>query len=435
MVNRLINILPFLKKKHDRAVIKTVIVFSLLVINPVGFCAVTVDLTAPLSPQPSSQMIQSDASFVTVPIEQIKNFIDAFDTIKNNYVDELNDDELFENATIGLASQLDAYSRYLNDEQYQKLIHFTQNNLGKPSFKLKWSDERQSWEVSQLSAADGAYRQGLRNGMAIDRVEGINIQRLDEQAVTSLLTGTLGSALSLRTRLKEHYKSFDILRDQAVNYDVESSIDADGILIVKIKAFQDNTVHQVEQLLAETKKKNQLNALLIDIRDNPGGVLASAVDLADIFLEQGLIVTIKSRTLPIQQFQASPSQYPINVPIAILQNRFSASAAEVFAAAMKEQNRAIIIGETSYGKGAVQKLFPLNKGALQLTVAYYFTPQGHLIEQQGIEPTVALAIANYSDNRSIVQAAVAMLKNNIPKLSSLTSTPLPQAKLKSEKNF
>ena len=412
MVNCLINIIA-LKKNYGLAVIKKFIVFSLLTINHPSFCAGTAGLTAPLSTQPPSKNIQADKSFVTVPIEQIKNFIDAFDTIKNNYVDELNDDELFENAKIGLASQLDAYSRYLDDEQYQKLIHFTQNDLGEPSFKLKWNDERQSWEVSQLSATDVAYRQGLRNGMVIDRVEGINIQRLEERAVTSLLTGTLGSVLSLRTKLKEHYKTFDVLRDQAVSYDVESSINADGILILRIKAFQENTVAQVEDALAAAEKKNRLNAILIDIRDNPGGVLASAVDLADVFLEQGLIVTTKSRTLPTQQFQASPSQHPIKIPIAILQNRFSASAAEVFAAAMKEQNRAIILGETSYGKGAIQKLFPLNKGALQITVAYYFTPQGNLIENQGITPTIPLDIAKISDNQLIVQSAVAAFKEGM----------------------
>lgn len=137
------------------------------------------------------------------------------------------------------------------------------------------------------------------------------------------------------------------------------------------------------------------------------------MDLADLFLEEGLIVSTKGRLEAAQRFQALPSDQPIRLPVAILQNKYSASAAEVFTAALKEQNRAIVIGERSYGKGAIQKLFPLEQGALQMTVAHYYTPQGHLIEGKGVEPDEFLPILSSHTHEEILTQAIRLFHQMI----------------------
>lgn len=348
-----------------------------------------------------------------IPIEQIRNFVETFQIVKNNYVGELTDTELFDNAMHGLAENLDPYSRYLDAEHYQQLLEFTEGQIAEPSLKLRFNPEQQYWQLHNIVRNSESYRQGLRNGQIVERINGINIQALDERTVRNLLTGTLGSVVTLRVKTEGHVQTIDVLRDQKINYEVEPFLTDDRILVIKIKAFQQDTTHEVQNILKLYEQQTTIRGLMIDIRDNPGGLLAAAVDLADLFLEQGLIVTTKSRIDAPQKFQALPSQQPITYPIAILQSRFSASAAEVFAAALKEQNRAIILGETSYGKGAIQKLFPLKQGALQLTVAHYYTPKGHLIDGKGIEPTYNLNMGKSVTEQQILQQAVQVFENSL----------------------
>ena len=158
------------------------------------------------------------------------------------------------------------------------------------------------------------------------------------------------------------------------------------VLVLKIRVFQQDTANEIKRLIEENSS-SRLKAVLIDLRNNPGGLLSAAVESADLFLNQGLIVTTKSRSEGDQQFQALPSNDFQNLKVGILINHRSASAAEVFTAALKEHKRAWVIGENSYGKGVVQKLFPLPSGAaLQMTVSHYYTPEGHMIEGQGIQP-------------------------------------------------
>lgn len=351
-----------------------------------------------------------------VPIEQIRNFIETFQVIKDNYVDNLSNSILFENAMFGLAEHLDPYSRYLDAEHYQQLLEFTEGQIAEPKLKLQYDPEQRYWYLSKILRDSDNYRKGLRDGQIVERINGVSIQTLDERTIKNMLTGALGSSLSMRVHFDESkVQTLDVVRDQKLNYDVEPFLTDERILVLRIKAFQQNTTAQVQDILKIYQQRtNNIRGILIDVRDNPGGLLSAAVDLADLFLEQGLIVTTKGRIDPPQKFQAFPSPNPITYPIAILQNRFSASAAEVFAAALKEQNRAILLGETSYGKGAIQKLFPLKQGALQLTVAYYYTPKGHLIEGKGIHPDDALNMNPSLTEHQILQQAIFTFDKTLP---------------------
>ncbi len=341
-----------------------------------------------------------------VPIEQIRNFIEVFQTIKTNYVDNVSDRALFENAMHGLAEHLDPYSRYLDEEHYKQLMEFTEGQIATPSLSLIFNSDQQNWQIEQIATNSDGYQRGLRIGQVVERINGINIQASNERAVRSMLTGALGSIVTLRVKEQEGARNIDIIRDQSLNYDVEPFLTDDHILVLKIKAFQQDTTAQVQDILKVYQQRTNVRGLLIDIRDNPGGLLSAAVDLADLFLEQGLIVTTESRIDAPQNFQALPSQNPIYYPIAILQNRYSASAAEVFSAALKEHNRAIVLGETSYGKGVIQKIFPLKQGALQLTVSHYLTPQKHLIEGKGIEPNEILNMSKSLNEQQILHEAL-----------------------------
>lgn len=183
-----------------------------------------------------------------------------------------------------------------------------------------------------------------------------------------------------------------MVRNKKVETDIQAQLLHNHVLVIKVKVFQQDTANQIQNLI-EQYSDNGIKAVLIDLRNNPGGLLSSAVESADLFLSQGIIVSTKSRSEGDQQYQALPGNDYDNLKIGILINNRSASAAEVFTAALKEHGRAWVVGEKSYGKGVVQKLFPLSdSSALQMTVSHYYTPQGNMIEGVGIEPNHIYAL-------------------------------------------
>lgn len=348
-----------------------------------------------------------------VPIEDIQRFVNVFLSVKDNYVEQVSNQQLFENAMQGLVEHLDPYSHYLSRERYQQLLRFTEGQVARPEFNVGFDPASKQWQIQNLSPKSEYYKTGLRNGMLVERIDGLRVQDLEERRVKTLLLGMLGTSVKLYVREGEQIHILDVLRTEKQSYAVEPFLTDEKILVLKIKAFQQDTTSQVQTFVRTYQSQADVKGLLIDLQDNPGGLLSAAVDLAGLFLEKGLIVSTKSRIEADQQFQAFSSQDPISLPIAILQNRYSASAAEVFSAALKENQRAIVLGETSYGKGAIQKLFPLAQGdALQLTVAHYYTPKGHLIDGKGIEPNIALNMQQSEKQRqdAAVLAFVQSLK-------------------------
>lgn len=355
-----------------------------------------------------------DANIEDIPIDQIRQFVETFQLVKKNYVDNVSNDQLFEQASHGLLEGLDPYSRYLTDEQYQQLMQFTEGQIAKIPFQLSYVPEQHQWQIAGIANGSDAYELGLRNGEVVEKINNNAVQYLDQRTVDNLLTGSLGSVVKLKIKRGNRSVIADVVRDQALNYDVEPYLTDERILVLKIKAFQQDTVPQVQHLLSTYQQRAPIRGVIIDIRDNPGGLLSSAVELADLFLEKGLIVSTKGRIEAAQQFQALASQDPITYPVAILQNRFSASASEVFSAALKENQRATVFGETSYGKGAVQKLFPLQQGAVQLTVSHYFTPNGEMIEGKGIEADRKLNMSDQQTDRQIQEQASNQFGRMIP---------------------
>ena len=224
----------------------------------------------------------------------------------------------------------------------------------------------------------------MRNGQTILKIDNQELKNLNQDQVLGLLYGSIGSTVQIQA--ENSTSTIILVRNKKVETDIEPELLHNQVLVLKIRVFQQDTANEIKRIIDEYSS-NRLKAVVLDLRNNPGGLLSAAVESADLFLNQGLIVTTKSRSEGDQQFQALPSNDFQNLKVGILINHRSASAAEVFTAALKEHKRAWVIGENSYGKGVVQKLFPLPSGAaLQMTVSHYYTPEGHMIEGQGIQP-------------------------------------------------
>lgn len=325
-----------------------------------------------------------EQNYAEVPVESIQQFVQIYSIVKENYVDAKNDDALFQQAIKGLVSGLDRYSRYLSPEDYKQLLQYTEGDIASVDFELIYDQQLHQWVIQGLKDNADSAKQGLRNGVAVFKIDDQELKKLNPNQVNSLLNGSIGSTLTLQ--LAQNSSPIILVRNKKIETDIQASVLHNQVLVIKVRVFQQDTANEIKRLIEE-RSSSRLKAVLLDLRNNPGGLLSAAVETADLFLNQGVIVSTKSRSEGDQQFQALPSFEFQNLKLGILINNRSASAAEVFTAAMKDHGRAWVVGEKSYGKGVVQKLFPLSNGAaLQMTVSHYYTPKGQMIEGVGIQP-------------------------------------------------
>lgn len=338
-------------------------------------------------PQPASLEEDWDENGAEVPIESIQQFVQIYGIVKNNYVAEKADDQLFLQAIQGLVSGLDRYSRYLSADDYKQLIKYTESDLATIDFDLKYDDTRAAWSIYHLDPDSDSSKLGLKNGMTVYKLDHQELKQLNSAQVRDLLNGSMGSTLSVQ--LSPGSSPLQLVRNKKMDVaDIHAQMLNNQVLLLRVKVFQQDTANEIKRYIDEYSQQH-LRAVLIDLRNNPGGLLSSAVETADLFLSQGLIVSTKSRAEGDQQFQALPGNDFLGLKLGILINQRSASAAEVFTAALKDHRRAVVIGEKSYGKGVVQKLFPLENGAaLQMTVSHYLTPTGQEIDGKGIQPHI-----------------------------------------------
>ena len=264
------------------------------------------------------------------------------------------------------------------------MIQYTEGDLASVDFNLNYDNHTRSWQIQDLKSGSDSNKLGLKNGQTIIKIDNQELKNLNQDQVQGLLYGSIGSTIQIQP--ENSNSTIILVRNKKVETDIEPDLLHNQVLVLKIRVFQQDTANEIKRIIDEYNP-NKLKAVVLDLRNNPGGLLSAAVESADLFLNDGLIVTTKSRSEGDQQFQALPANKFQKIKLGILINRRSASAAEVFTAALKEHKRAWVIGENSYGKGVVQKLFPLPNGAaLQMTVSHYYTPNGNMIEGQGIQP-------------------------------------------------
>lgn len=325
-----------------------------------------------------------------VPIESLRLFASVYERVRQNFVEPVSDEQLFDNAMGGLLSRLDPYSEFLDPQSYTRLLAFAEGDIAHTGLQVKRGTD--AWQVSQIAAISPATELGIQVGDSILRIDGKSTRTLTQQDIEQLLRGAIGSSVRVTIgRQGQRNRDLSIRRIAPESHAVRYTIRSDGIVVLSMQAFQSHTGQQILDVLEPIYQRGELRGLILDVRDNPGGLLSSAVEIGDYFLPSGLIVSTKGRGEPEQRYQAISEQRFVDVPIMMLINRYSASAAEVLAGALQDHARATIVGQTSYGKGSVQKLWPIEGGrAVKLTVSRYYTPKGRMIEGLGIVPDIVL---------------------------------------------
>ncbi|MBU0499740.1 MAG: S41 family peptidase [Gammaproteobacteria bacterium] len=329
-----------------------------------------------------------------LPIEELRAFAEIFDRIKSDYVEKVTDRKLIEHAIRGMVEGLDPHSSYLNKEEYKELQVGTSGEFGGLGIEVGMEDGF----VKVISPIDDtpAQRAGLEAGDLVIRLNDKPVKGMSLDDAVKNMRGKPGTSIGLTVLRKGKDKPLEFTIERAVIKvkSVKTRILEPGYAYVRLTTFQANTademVKAIEQQLKESN--NDLKGMVLDLRNNPGGVLNGAVDVSDAFLEDGMIVYTEGR-LPDSQlkFSANPGDVLQGAPLVVLVNDGSASASEIVAGALQDRKRAIIMGEQTFGKGSVQTVIPVGEhGALKLTTARYYTPSGRSIQAQGIAPDISI---------------------------------------------
>ena len=325
--------------------------------------------------------------------EELKVFSDVLDIIEENYVDAVEPKELIRGAIQGMISSIDPHSAYLLPDAYKDLQIETKGEFSGIGIVITMQDN----VVTVISPIEGtpAYRAGIKAGDQIIKVDGEKTKPMMLWEAVKKMRGKKGTPVLVTIWRKESPEplEFNIVRDIIPLESVRSHSLKPGYGYVRITNFREKTANDVKAALKELESdKTPLKGLILDLRDNPGGLLDQAIEVADIFLDSGRIVSIKGRRKPHSKiYVAHSNKDKHSYPIVLLVNEGSASASEIVAGALQDHDRCVVLGTTSFGKGSVQTVEPLRDGSgLKLTIARYYTPDGHAIQARGIIPDVVV---------------------------------------------
>ena len=329
-----------------------------------------------------------------VPLEELRAFTDVYARIKKDYVVEVEDKVLLENAIRGMLSGLDPHSSYLNEEEFKELQIGTTGEFGGLGIEVGMEDGF----VKVISPIDDtpAQKAGVKAGDLIIRLDGRPVKGMSLNDAVKIMRGKKGTSITL-TIVREGVDKplkISIVRDVIRVKSVKSRMLEPGYGYIRITNFQSKTTRNLIDAIDKLEKENKtaLKGMVLDLRNNPGGVLTGAVGVSDAFLEDGLIVYTEGRVEDsVLRYSATRGDVINGAPLVVMINGGSASASEIVAGAMQDHKRAIIMGSRSFGKGSVQTILPLKEdSALKLTTARYFTPSGTSIQAEGIEPDIVL---------------------------------------------
>ena len=329
-----------------------------------------------------------------VSAENIEEFVEVYKRIKEQYVDVVDDEKLFDMAIQGMVSGLDPHSSFLSQDDFNELKIGTTGKFGGLGIEITTEDSF----VKVISPIDDtpAQRVGIKSGDLIIDVGGTSLKDLPISDAVKLMRGEPGTSVEItvmRKEIKEPLK-FNITREIIISKGVKSYLFDKKIGYVRLSNFQSNSTNDVKDAIYELNREsnNKMEGLIVDLRNNPGGVLGTAVGISDLFLTEGKIVYTKGRTYKSKlEYFASPQDIIDGLPLIVLINEGSASASEIVAGALQDHKRAMIMGTKSYGKASVQTIQELNDGsALKLTTARYYTPLGNDIHENGIKPDLVI---------------------------------------------
>ena len=322
--------------------------------------------------------------------KKIDLFGEVLEKINKEYVDEFNQSESMDSAINGLLQSLDPYSSYMSPKIFDEMQTEPSGEFG----GLGIEDSKEAGVVKVISPIDDtpASRAGLKAGDYIVKINDVQVQGKSLSEAVDLMRGPVGSGIELTVRRRGERKAltFNIIREVIQVQSVKSEIIDENIGYIRLTSFNDNSSDQIEKQIKKLKKDKNLNSFILDLRNNPGGLLSQAIKISDFFLENGEIVSTKSRKKSEnRKWFAKKGDITDGKTLLVLINYGSASASEIVAGALKDHKRAIIVGENSFGKGSVQSIIPLkNRGAIRLTVAKYYLPSGKSISEVGVRPDI-----------------------------------------------
>ena len=322
--------------------------------------------------------------------KKIDLFGEVLEKINKEYVDEINQSESMDSAINGLLQSLDPYSAYMSPEIFQEMQTETSGEFGGLGIEVSM----EAGVVKVISPIDDtpASKAGIKAGDYIVKINNIQVQGKSLSEAVDLMRGPVGSGIELTVRRRGVKKAltFNITREIIEVQSVKSDLLDNNIGYIRLTSFNDNSSQQIKKQIKKLKKNENLKAFILDLRNNPGGLLSQAIKISDFFLENGEIVSTKSRKKSEnKRWFAKKGDITDGKTLLVLINYGSASASEIVAGALKDHKRAIILGESSYGKGSVQSIIPLkNKGAIRLTVAKYYLPSGDSISEVGVRPDI-----------------------------------------------
>ena len=326
--------------------------------------------------------------------EKIDLFGEVIEKIKKDYVDDVNESKMMDSAINGVLQSLDPYSAYMSPELFNEMQTDTRGEFGGLGIEIGM----ESGVVKVISPIDDtpAEKAGIKSGDYIVKIGNEQVQGKSLMEAVKLMRGPVGTSIELTIRRKNVKKplEFKITRKIIEIKSVNSEIlgDKKNLGYIRLKSFNENSDKQFLGIVKKFEKDSKINGYILDLRNNPGGLLTQAINITDFFLDDGEIVSTKGRKASeTRKFFARKGDQIKGKPIIVLINNGSASASEIFAGALKDHKRAIILGENSYGKGSVQSIIPLrNGGGMRLTISKYYLPSGDSISEVGVTPDIVV---------------------------------------------
>jgi len=349
----------------------------------IAFFIIFMHLTVPLHADDSE-----------IPSDKIQQFVDVYKKIKDQYVDEVDDSTLFNYAIEGMVSKLDPYSDYLSKDDFSELKIGTTGRFGGIGIEITMEDGF----VKIIAPIDDtpAQKAGLKSGDLVIEVQDVSLKDKSLNDAVKLMRGEPGTNVKVKILRKKEKQplDFELTRQIIVSKGIKTKVFNEDIGYLRLSSFQSNSTTNVRKAIYELRKETnkKMSALILDLRNNPGGVLGAAVGISDLFLESGKIVYTKGRTNNSDlEYVANSEDILQGIPLYVLINGGSASASEIVAGALQDHKRAIIYGEKSFGKASVQSIQEMFDGsALKLTTARYYTPNDRNIHGNGIEPDIKI---------------------------------------------
>jgi carboxyl-terminal processing protease len=362
---------------------------------------------------------------------QLDLFSDAFERVRANYVRPVKDSELIDAAIQGMVSNLDPHSSYMDAKMYGDMQITTKGQFGGVGIEVTQEEAALGGLIKVISPIDGtpAARAGIKTGDRIAGIDGTSISGLPLQEAIDKMRGPAGSKITLTILREGEKKPFDVTLVRAiVSVDAASYRREGDIGYIRMPGFNEQTADGLEHAVRDLKKQigPGIKGYVLDLRNNPGGLLDQAIQVSDDFLTSGEVVSTRGRhPEDTQRYDAKGGDITDGKPVVVLINGGTASASEIVSGALQDHKRATVIGMTSFGKGSVQTIIPLGdgRGALRLTTARYFTPSGHSIQAQGIIPDIQVAQGDEANVPKLARPSEADLRGH------LTGEPVPAKRI------